>query len=35
VKEDAREVLKKFRWGMELMNKGQLQEVIQILDRYN
>ena len=35
VKEDAREVLKKFRWGMELMDKGQLHEVIQMLDRYN
>ena len=35
VKEDAKEVLKKFRWGMEFMDKGQLQEVIQILDRYN
>lgn len=35
IKEDAREILKKFRWGMEFMDKGQLQEVIQILDRYN
>lgn len=35
VKEDSAEILKRFRWGMEFMDPGQLQEVIKILDQYN
>jgi c-di-GMP-binding flagellar brake protein YcgR len=35
VRDDSAEVLKRFRWGMEFANKGQLQEVIDILDQYN
>lgn len=35
IQEDATEILKRFRWGMEFMNKEELQKVIQILDRYN
>ena len=35
VKETSTEVLKRFRWGIELMNEGQLREVIRILDQYN
>lgn len=32
---DSIEILKRFRWGMEFMDKGQLLEVIEILDQYN
>jgi len=35
IKKDSKEVLKRFRWGMEFMDKDQLQEVISILDQYN
>jgi hypothetical protein len=32
---DSKEILKRFRWGIEFMNQGELQEVIRIVDRYN
>jgi hypothetical protein len=35
VQKDFEEALKRFRWGMEFMDRGQLKEVIKILDRYN
>jgi hypothetical protein len=35
VRRDSREILKRFRWGIEFMDHGELQEVLRILDRYN
>lgn len=32
---DSKEILKRWRWGMELMNPGQLDEVIRLIDQYN
>ena len=32
---DSREILKRFRWGIEFMNQGELDEVIRIIDQYN
>ena len=35
VQKDFEEALKRFRWGMEFMDRDQLKEVIKILDQYN
>ena len=35
IQEDSEEILKRFRWGIELMDKNQLREVIRIIDQYN
>lgn len=35
VQDDSKEILKRFRWGVEFMDIGQLQEVIRIIDQYN
>ena len=35
VHEDSEEILKRFRWGIEFMDTGELHEVIKILDQYN
>jgi len=35
VQKDFAEAFKRFRWGMEFMDRSQLKEVIKILDQYN
>ena len=35
LKVDSQEIFKRWRWGMEFMNHGELDEVIRLIDQHN
>lgn len=35
IQRDSKQILKQLRWGLELMDESQLEEVMSLIDRYN